>query len=175
MLRRTGFAALSLLWCISAGTGCSPQTEEEQEYFEARREAREEAEQFSTRMSSAREEEEIIQLVKEAETTTDDGQTIAYEVWLDQQLGLKEGEIFSQKWTVSNKGNENYEVKYSFTVVSDSKLPKKMAYAWNVNKNLDLVNEPTELDLTKKGIRNRTTIAEQRMRRERAESQFSLE
>ena len=123
--------------------GCTPLTEQEQEYYR-QREAQKEAKNFllgakhyQTKLDQA------VEMVKghlvSGDLRTDD--------WVNQHVLYREdGSIPFQRWRAERRGENRYHVKFLYSVVNeeDAEVEKK-GYLWTLDMLTGVISEAREL------------------------------
>jgi predicted transcriptional regulator len=138
-IRRAVHAALVL--AVLATAGCTPLSEKEKEYLETRKAEKDESENFSRRMESSEQYNDIIQKIQKSPV---EGTTLA-ENWVRLRLTQTGEQVIFQKWTASQKTTDNYEVRFLYTILSKAYEAKKHGFLWSFDKTLDRITGPIEL------------------------------
>ncbi len=150
--------------------GCSPPTESERAYFEAREAERMEREEMKRTLTATLPDQELLELVQEQPSPNGVGTMRDWVNWKTSEL---KGQVLFPRWLVTRRGASKYEVRYSFTWIDPTNHITNRGFFWTVDGGLKLVSEARELQVVDQSPRARS-FSEQQQRRVRDES-YSLE
>ncbi len=138
---KPGFAAAGLAFLAVAG--CSPATDAERAYMESRAGERQQREQMQRTLDGVSEDAAAIDMAKDSPAK--DGPGTA-EQWIEQLTAREQGHLMFPRWEGVPRSLNKYEVRYTYTVMSESGSITKKGYAWDVDLMLKAVTGPRELD-----------------------------
>ncbi|MBN1268882.1 MAG: hypothetical protein JXB04_04790 [Kiritimatiellae bacterium] len=150
--RRAVSVAVVLAAVMGCCGGCTPATDAEREYLEARREKARQKEAFLDAVEVADESGTAIQLVKDSPAP--DGQGTA-EAWANRETGQVRGSVLFPRWTARRRGRGKYEVHFTYTLMDETGSVSKHGHAWSVDIVLRLVGSHRLMTAEELNVRTR--------------------
>jgi hypothetical protein len=132
-------AAASLLTVLA---GCSPASDAERAYLDAREEQRLQKDSLRQTLEGVSGGEAAIDTVKQSAAPGGAG---TVEQWVRQQTGQEKGDLLFPRWEAIRRSLTRYEVRHTYRVMSESGLIAKKGYAWDVDLVLKQVSGPRDL------------------------------
>ncbi|MFT5121971.1 MAG: hypothetical protein ACI9TH_000499 [Kiritimatiellia bacterium] len=119
---------------------CTPVTEREQEYLDSQKEEKEKEDAFGKKLDAGAEQAEMIKKVQEKERP--DGLT--NEEWLNRHMAgeARVGTIPVDDWVATELSANNFEVRYTYTLLNRNYEPTKKGMAWKIDSVLERVIGP---------------------------------
>lgn len=139
---RNALQLLPLAAVAAALAACSPETDAERAYLEARQAELEQRENVKLALEGGTEESTAVKLVKEAPGSDGAGTT---EAWLERQLNVSRQSVLFPRWQAQRRGTGKYEVRFTCTLMGETGEITKKGYAWNADLILKLVTPAREL------------------------------
>jgi hypothetical protein len=155
--------------------GCSPPTEQEQEYFEKRAQEREALESTTRTLQGSTRHAEAMAQVKEHQAPDGKG---TIEDWVSRKVEAAEDNALFPRWKVRPRGGDKFEIRYEYTLIDENYDFEKKGYAWTVDLMLKIVSPHRELtDAELRGTKESrvSQISRQQRRERQKEEEFSLE
>ena len=129
---------------LALAAGCTPMSEQEKSYLDRMSKEREEREEFSKTLGSRDELADAVKKVKEA--THPDGETMETFTKVQESEKAQHGNIIWRQWSSSLRSQNNYDVKYLFTVLDRKDYQAtKHGFVWTYDETLDRVDGPREM------------------------------
>ena len=136
--------AAALAAAIGLTAGCTPMSEQEKTYLDRMSKEREEREEFSKTLGSRDELADAVKKVKEA--THPNGETMETFTKVRESEKALHGNIIWRQWSASLRSQNNYDVKYLFTVLDRKDYQAaKHGFSWTYDETLDRVDGPREM------------------------------
>ncbi len=147
MILRPTFLHLSapvLAATLALAAGCTPMSEQEKSYLERMEKERDDREEFSKTLGSRDELSDAVKKVKEA--LHPDGETMETFAKVRESENAQKGNIIWRQWSASLRSQNNYDVKYLYTVLDRKDYQAtKHGFSWTYDETLDRVDGPREM------------------------------
>ena len=142
--RPAHLSAPLLAAALALAAGCTPMSEQEKTYLDRMSKEREEREEFSKTLGSRDELADAVKKVKEA--SHPDGETMETFAKVQESEKAQQGNIIWRQWSASLRSQNNYDVKYLFTVLDRKDYQAtKYGFSWTYDETLDRVDGPREM------------------------------
>ncbi len=133
--------------------GCSPETEQEREYFEQRAAERQERERLAEALQGGTRHAEAIRMVQESKST-ESGQTVSS--WITSLQEGRTEDVLFPRWDATARGANRFRVTYTFTLMDDDYRIEKKGYKWDVDLVLNIVSGPDPMPIEQPSDRSAT-------------------
>lgn len=117
--------------------GCSPLSDAERAYQEARQREAERRETIRSSLDGGTEESAAIEMARESPATGGEGTT---EKWVERQLAQSKGSVLFPHWQARRYGISKYEVSFTYALMNELGEVEKKGYAWKVDVVLKVVS-----------------------------------
>ena len=136
---------LALGGMVLLGAGCGYYTESERTYYANREAERLQQQEQRTALISTLPNQEVLDLVYEADAPDGVGKTKS---WALREVEALSGQVLFPQWLVARRGANRYDVRFTYTFIDATNQMARRGYSWNVDMALKLVGSPVPLVLS---------------------------